>query len=63
LSSYREGGYNFNISREGNIHGGYLQKIWQEIAKNNEQLSSTTPWKLTDQKEIENDVQQAGGCQ
>lgn len=54
LSSYREGGYNFNISREGNIHGGYLQKIWQEIAKNNEQLSSTTPWKLTDQKEIEN---------
>jgi methionyl-tRNA synthetase len=43
--TYRQDNYRF---------GFLLQKIWQEIAKNNEQLSSTTPWKLTDQKEIEN---------
>ena len=43
FTNYRADNYRF---------GSSLQKIWQMIAEDNEKLSATTPWKLTDQKEI-----------
>ena len=43
LATYRADNYRFGHS---------LQKIWQMIAEDNEKLSATTPWKLSDQKEI-----------
>jgi len=48
FASYRQDNYRF---------GSLLQNIWQLIADNNEKLSTTAPWKLTDQKEIENILQ------
>lgn len=45
IPSYKESGYRF---------GTELQFIWKSIAENNEKLSATAPWKLTDQQEIEN---------
>ncbi|MCX6795637.1 MAG: methionine--tRNA ligase [Candidatus Falkowbacteria bacterium] len=43
-----------DYSKDAYRFGVNLQAIWQLIAANNEKLSASAPWKMSDKKEIEN---------